>query len=375
MDLWSNIRYNGADTSQHQEANIQNNINSVSFSSITNINSHGQSTRLPLNNDSSLGIPGTAVCYIYIYILDLFVLQIGINDLDKTPSLLAVEDEIDEIVKNGHFYGEANPFDELNDWLSKEIDTAELKNIDILIQNRTMSFRTQPPTDIRRRYKSEGKRQVEKSRSKPAAIMLPNLKNVRLNPNQSFWIQLGLITTTDNPANNEYIHANRIEYHSNDISISDDEFVRIPLYQMDIQGGIKRLPHLSIIKVKLDEYTFVLKPFNPSATDNPVEIYVIDEKNSKKSLVAKAKLFRGEYNLQSSRIVCQLLIKQNETWHTTNIMCRTDVMNELKKSNKPATTTHLIEDDDEDDYPSSSRKRERSPSLEKGLPVNRIKTL
>ncbi|CAF5216502.1 unnamed protein product, partial [Rotaria magnacalcarata] len=134
---------------------------------------------------------------------------------------------------------------------------------------------------------------------------------------------------------------------------------------MDIQGGIKRLPHLSIIKIKLDEYRFVLKPFNPSATDNPVEIY---ENNSKKSLVAKAKIFREEYNLTSSRIVCQLLIKQNATWHTTNIMCRTDIMNDLTKSNKSAATIQLIEDDDEDDYPSSSRKRERSPSLEKGLP-------
>ncbi|CAF4150187.1 unnamed protein product [Rotaria magnacalcarata] len=318
---------------------------------VTSINSHRQSTPLPLNNDSSLDIQ-------------------GINDLDKTPSLVSVEDEIDEIVKNGHFHGEPNPFDELNDWLSKEIDNAELKSIDALIQERTMSFTTQPPTNIRRRYQSEGKRQVEKSRSKPAAIMLPNLKNVKLNPNQSFWIQLGLITTTDNPANNEYIHVNRIRYHSNDISILDDEFVRIPLCQMDIQGGIKRLPHLSIIKVKLDEYRFVLKPFNPSATDNPVEIY---ENNSKKSLVAKAKIFREEYNLTSSRIVCQLLIKQNATWHTTNIMCRTDIMNDLTKSNKSAATIQLIED--EDDYPSSSRKRERSPSLEKGLPVNRIKTL
>ncbi len=33
-----------------------------------------------------------------------------------------------------------------------------------------MSVETQPPTNIRRRYKSDGKRQIENSRSKPMAI-------------------------------------------------------------------------------------------------------------------------------------------------------------------------------------------------------------
>jgi hypothetical protein len=45
-----------------------------------------------------------------------------------------------------------------------------LENIDESIQDRTMSVETQPPTDIRRRYQSDGKRQIEKSRSKPMAI-------------------------------------------------------------------------------------------------------------------------------------------------------------------------------------------------------------
>ena len=46
----------------------------------------------------------------------------------------------------------------------------ELDNTNKLIRDRTMSVETQPPTDIRRRYESDGKRQIEKSRSKPIAI-------------------------------------------------------------------------------------------------------------------------------------------------------------------------------------------------------------
>ena len=47
-------------------------------------------------------------------------------------------------------------------------------------------------------------------------------------------------------------------------------------------------------------------------------------------VVRKAKVFRDLYNLTSSRIAVKLLIKQNETWHTTDIKCETDVMKESK---------------------------------------------
>jgi hypothetical protein len=46
----------------------------------------------------------------------------------------------------------------------------ELEAIDLSIQNREMKIKIQPPTDIRRRYETDGKRQIEKSRSKPMAI-------------------------------------------------------------------------------------------------------------------------------------------------------------------------------------------------------------
>lgn len=46
----------------------------------------------------------------------------------------------------------------------------QIKILDQLIEHRHMSVEVQPPTDIRRRYESDGKRQIEKSRSQPMAI-------------------------------------------------------------------------------------------------------------------------------------------------------------------------------------------------------------
>jgi hypothetical protein len=44
--------------------------------------------------------------------------------------------------------------------------------------------------------------------------------------------------------------------------------------------------------------------------------------------VAKAKVFRDEYQLQASHIACQLLIKQDTTWYGTDILCQTNIMEE-----------------------------------------------
>lgn len=58
--------------------------------------------------------------------------------------------------------------------------------------------------------------------------------------------------------------------------------------------------------------------------------HMIDENPASKSVVARAKCFRDLYNLTSSCIACQLVIEQNDTWHPTDIVCRTDVMTESK---------------------------------------------
>ena len=62
----------------------------------------------------------------------------------------------------------------------------ELEHLDQLIENRTMTVTIQPPTDIRRRYESDGKRQIEKSRSKPMSIQV-NFDSFLLLPIQSIF--------------------------------------------------------------------------------------------------------------------------------------------------------------------------------------------
>ncbi len=53
----------------------------------------------------------------------------------------------------------------------KEItERFHLQQIDESIKQRTMSIETQPPKNLRPRYKSDGTRQIEKSRTKPMVV-------------------------------------------------------------------------------------------------------------------------------------------------------------------------------------------------------------
>ncbi|CAF3938453.1 unnamed protein product [Rotaria sp. Silwood2] len=360
-DLFNLCDYSSIETSQYYENIIQNSITKVTFSRITDI----------VNDESTA--PSSSNISLSSNTEDF-------NDIGK--SLLTASDieyNLEELIKNTEFNFFDLPCNETNDWLQKEIDKIELANIDQSIQDRIMSVDNQPPTNIRRRYRSDGKRQIEKSRSKPITIKLPNLKNCTLNSNQSFWLELILITTQENPANKVFIHIDQIEYHANDLPECDHGFVRIPLTPTDIQREIKQLARISIIKEKLDAYTFKLIPFNQLSIDNSVEIY---ENENVKSLIKKAKCFRDTYDLKSSRIVCQLLIKQNETWHMTNIVCETDIMKEIEKPKKPnkrskSSNVRDDDDDDDDDYSvhcrSLPKKQKRSLPLMKGLLVKRIK--
>lgn len=54
----------------------------------------------------------------------------------------------------------------------------------------------------------------------------------------------------------------------------------------------------------------------------------LDENNNAKSTVAKAKYFRDTFHLEQSRIACQILIRKNDNWHLTDIICKTNIMEE-----------------------------------------------
>ncbi|CAF3862278.1 unnamed protein product, partial [Rotaria sp. Silwood1] len=106
--------------------------------------------------------------------------------------------------------------------------------------SRIMSIKTEPPCYWRPRYKSDRKRQVEKSRTNPMEVYLPNLKECPLNINQSFWIELTMITTTNNPKQEHFIHTNTLEYHDDGVYQNNHASVRIPLTERDILKGEKK---------------------------------------------------------------------------------------------------------------------------------------
>ncbi|CAF3744279.1 unnamed protein product, partial [Adineta steineri] len=75
--------------------------------------------------------------------------------------------------------------------------------------------------------------------------------------------------------------------------------------------------------------------------------------------VNEAKKIFDQYNLKASRIICQLLIKENESFHFTDIICATHKMEETQQPKKrPKEST---EDDDEEkeigERPSRSKSK------------------
>ncbi|CAF1138311.1 unnamed protein product [Adineta ricciae] len=287
-------------------------------------------------------------------------------DSQESLSISAdIENNVNRLLHSNEFNSEVietdltlKSFDATKEWIKEELNKSVLENIDRTISDRIMFVQIQPPKDIRRRYQSDGKRQIENSRSKPMAIKLPNLETCQLGSNQSFWLQLVLITSDNNPKGKVYIHPDKLEYHDDNSSEYDHGFVRVPLTASDIQSRVKELARISIIKSKLDAYTFELKPFVPIFGNNQLETY---KNTSKKSVVATAKAFRDEYHLKSSQIACQLLIKYDNTWHTTNIVCVTDLMEEKngqRSSNKASKRSVMVDDDEDQVHHRKSSKKQ-----------------
>lgn len=229
----------------------------------------------------------------------------------------------------------------------KDTDESRLMKIDQSITDRTMLVETQPPENIRYRYESDGKRQIEKSRSKPLTISLPDLQNCQTDETESIWLQLSLITSDENPSKTEFLHTYKLEYHDDDSITAEDGSVRVPLKSNSITSRLKQLARVSIIKKKLEKYDFQLKPYNPlSASPSAADIY---ENPDIKSTVPKAKCFRDIYHLELSRIACQILIRKNDLWHLTDIVCKTNIMEEKSSvtSNKRSAPIDTNKDEEQ----------------------------
>ncbi|CAF4885459.1 unnamed protein product [Rotaria sp. Silwood1] len=90
---------------------------------------------------------------------------------------------------------------------------------------------------------------------------------------------------------------------------------------------------------------------------------------NEKISVREAKEIYKKFNLKASRIICQLVIKQNDLWHFTNIKCETQVIQDKDQKSKTqkrsAKTTESDEDELLDECPSTSKPKSKSTKRKK----------
>ncbi|CAF0849587.1 unnamed protein product [Rotaria sordida] len=278
------------------------------------------------------------------------IFQDSINEVPITTNAIDTENDNNNIVNGTSSESNSNEHENLM------FDDFRPQTIDNCIKQRIMSFETQPPAKLRYRYESDGKRQIEKSRTKPPVVKLPdNLKDIELNSNQSFWLRQSLTTHNKNSLDEVYLHVNKLEYHSNDIYQFPDKTIAVPLTPMDIKEGKKILPRLSIIKTKLNDYKYRFIPFSLAEIHNES-----NENMNEKISVQEAKKNYQKFNLKASRIVSQLVIKQNDLWYFTNIKCETNVIEDDQKNKTKKRSAKAIDNDEEellDEIPSSSKSK------------------
>ncbi|CAF0936276.1 unnamed protein product [Adineta ricciae] len=278
--------------------------------------------------------------------------------ITTTPCELAPNDPLqtEYTVPELDFNENGLTLDEITKFVQAAIDKLHLEDIDRSIGERTMLVLVEPPANPRIRYKSDGKRQIEKCRTKPMVIQLPDLKNVKLIPGQQFYLRLTLLTDNDDPSASIFLHANKLEYHSSNTKTLDDGTVCLPISLDEINDGLKSLPRLSFVKTKLTDYSRSLAAFDLSGAGS-------NDDDEKKLTVAEAKTFFEQHNLKASRISCQLLIEQNNTFHFTDITCKTKKMEEKKasgaKKKRPIEADKSDEDEVADSRPSTSKSTKR----------------
>ncbi|CAF1045578.1 unnamed protein product [Adineta ricciae] len=246
--------------------------------------------------------------------------------------------------------------DEMTKSVQTAIDKLQLQDIDRSIGERTMLVLVEPLTNPRIRYKSDGPRQIEKCRTKPIVIQLPDLKKVKLTSGQQFYLRLILLTDNDDPSASVFLHPNKLEYHSSNTTTLNDGTVCVPISVDEINNGVKSLPRLSFIKTKLTDYRRSLATFDLWNTGS-------NDDEEQTLTVAEAKTFFEQHNLKASRINCQLLIEQNNTFHFTDITCKTKKMEEKKapvaKKKRPIETDKIDDDEVADSRPSTSKSTKR----------------
>ncbi|CAF2035200.1 unnamed protein product [Rotaria magnacalcarata] len=192
-------------------------------------------------------------------------------------------------------------------------------------QNPAIRITTQPAVRQRFRYRREGTRYQAGSRSDPTCIELPTLYGCLQTPDQSFWLEATLVTTNKNPQRKTFVHQYEMCCTEENVEQIDLHSFRIRLANEDVRHRRKTIRHISIIKTKQRNYSFVLIPYDPFLEDNNVEFYTLPNED-RLTTVQKSKRFDRAYHTNAYQIKFQLMIRQNDQWYKTPIYCETHVV-------------------------------------------------
>ncbi|CAF0856004.1 unnamed protein product [Adineta ricciae] len=188
-----------------------------------------------------------------------------------------------------------------------------------------MHMARQPNAHHRFRYRSDNIRYLEESRTHPMTIGLPNLTGCLKEVYQSFWIQCTIVTTQNNPQRRVFVHQHEISYRGQGAIENGLHSFRIPLTADDILHRRKIFRHFSVIKTLRNDYIYGLTPFDPLMNVDHIFPYTIPD-DANLSKMKRAKRFDREFHTNEYRIVCELMVKQRNRWHSTGVYCQTHVV-------------------------------------------------
>ncbi|CAF4610970.1 unnamed protein product [Rotaria sp. Silwood1] len=259
---------------------------------------------LSISTDQELTVPSENINEEFqCVLLDIQINDNGIkNNVHQSMDVHEEEGETEEVMlQNGIINQETD-----------RMDVQAIVNAIYYYDNPIMRMHTQPVARHHIRYRTDGIRYLEQSRRNPMSIeVLPILNGCLTKVEQSFWLELTLVTTQQNPQHKRFLHQHEMINNEENVEQNGLGSFRVLLTEEEIRRQRKIFRHLSIMKTRLNNYTFQLIPFDPFMEDNHVEAYTLSNEE-RMTKVQKAKCFDQTYHTNQYQIVCQLIIKQND---------------------------------------------------------------
>ncbi|CAF0999307.1 unnamed protein product [Rotaria sordida] len=142
----------------------------------------------------------------------------------------------------------------------------------------TMSVEQQPKANNRIHYECDGVRFLPDSRYHPLAIHIRNLQRIALAKNQTLGIVMTIVTSTNNPKGQTFVHANDIIYRDSHAIKIAYGCVFVPLRRYNVE----EYRRLSILYKKYSDYTFDLTPFDSQCETDVIHEQVMTQKSGKR---------------------------------------------------------------------------------------------